>query len=169
MVLEGGLSGLCRRGWRARTAGVWPSWRTRRRRRPLVVALALTVLFLAVDGMVDATAAFWLWPVGYLAWLAVWLVLRVLTAAVADSADATLDERERAIRDRLGYRAFTVLILVNAAVAAFLLTVSGARLPHLGLHAALLLLALTLGVAAGPTAALAWTMPDDDPEDLADV
>jgi hypothetical protein len=87
MVIEGGLSVLCQRAWRARTAGVWPSWRTRRRRRPLVVALALVVLFLAVDGMVDATPAFWLWPVGYLAWLAVWpavwLVLRVLTAALA--------------------------------------------------------------------------------------
>jgi hypothetical protein len=167
MVIEGGLSVLCQRAWRARTAGVWPSWRTRRRRRPLVVALALVVLFLAVDGMVDATPAFWLWPVGYLAWLAVWLVLRVLTAAVADSADATLDERERAIRDRLGFRAFTVLIMVNTGVAGVLVT--GVTMPHLGLHAGLLLLSVTLGVAAAPTAALAWTMPDDDPEDLADA
>ncbi len=45
--------------------------------------------------------------------------------------------RECATRDRLGYRAFTVLIVVNAAAA--------------------------------PTGTLAWTMPDDDPEDLADA
>jgi hypothetical protein len=168
MAIDGGVvARLCGRTARVRTAGRWPRWRTRRRRRLVVAALAVTVLFMVVDGQVDVPLAFWLWPVGYLAWVAWWLVLRALTSAVADSSAAVLDERERAIRDRLGYRAFTVLILVNAAVAGFLFT--GVRMPHLGAHVGLLLLSLTLGAAAVPTGTLAWTMPDDDPEDLADA
>ena len=76
-----------------------PAWRTRWRRRTLVVTTVLIVVATLVAAHLLATRPWWL-LVGFLVGTLFFVALRVLTRGVAEKADGGLDEHDRALRDR---------------------------------------------------------------------
>ncbi|MCP2169198.1 hypothetical protein LX83_006082 [Goodfellowiella coeruleoviolacea] len=157
---------------RARNERLWPSWRNQRRRRLLVRAWAACVLIALAFVYVGLSSV-----VAVFAWLAVELVvlflysaLKVLTRQVTDVPRRLADERELALRNRYAYTGYLTgswcLVVMMAALLPGVASDGAHGLDANQLYClALGLLLLTTGV---PTAQLAWTMPDDDPEDLAD-
>lgn len=154
---------------RRRMARQLPRWRTRARRRTLVVTWLLIPLVMIVMSVALS------WTHVYMAmvflavlasWYPFWLVLRVLTTASAEAVAACLDERERAVRNKLGYVAFNVLITANMLIVFYISANDGD--PIIGVRIMFLLVSCVLLSVSVPTALLAWRMPDDDPEDLDD-
>lgn len=138
-----------------------PAWRTRPRRRGLVVLLAL-VLAAAATAPGDVVVV----VVGLVATCAVGVVLRVLTRGVAESTDAQLDERDRALRDR-AIRWSYVIAMCGVAVVTLYVSIA-AQQPGLTERVIKVLAVLFVGMIVAPTAVLAWMLPSDDPEDVDD-
>lgn len=85
-----------------RYATALPHWRTQRRRRALVIALALTFAFMAVVSVMCAFGITWaplLWLPACLVFLPVWLMLQIVSGRQGDAPEATLDEYEMAQRN----------------------------------------------------------------------
>lgn len=145
-----------------------PGWRNRAHRRPLVVLFLLIVAAMLTGAhlLTTGTGLALDWGVGVLVSLVPWVLLRILTRGVAETAPAQLDERDRGLRNRVLYRAY-VTAIVAMGLAVGYLTVNR-HLPDLADHACLFLLVLLWASSAAPTMFLAWTLPDDDPEDLAE-
>ena len=142
-----------------------PSWRTRGRRRALVVLVVAVLAAMAVwahlnpNEMVLALA-------GIVAVAVLMVVLRVLTRAVAETPRRDLDERDRDLRDAAWRQAYLVTLVVLVLFVGYAMVVGDG--PGGGDQAMRVGLALVLGCVSAPTLALAWTLPNDDPEDLAD-
>ncbi len=153
-----------RRGVMAR----WlPAWRTRSRRRGLaalwtVGPLSLIAMTLSLEWGNPVLP--WIYVPILCSWFPLWMLLRVLTAATAESSTALLDERERQLRDRLGRTAFQVLIACDFLIVLYLSQDDAGSLT--ASKASVLLVCSILLASAVPTALLAWRMPDDDPEDF---
>ncbi|MCO1575952.1 hypothetical protein M8C13_09305 [Crossiella sp. SN42] len=145
----------------------FPDWRTRRHRRRLAVLWTLFPLALIAILLVDLRGTGWflpLWLGVYLGWLSVWGLLRVLTAALTETMSAALDERQRQLRDRAIFLGYHVGLLTLLPVLAYLLL--NMRSPAVGATGAVLLAVAFVVIASAPTVLLAWTLPDDDPEDF---
>lgn len=141
-----------------------PSWRTRARRRTLV-ALVLAIAVAAVVGVHLAPGVIYVPLVGVVAGCVPFLALRLLTRGVAESADGKLDERDRILRDTAMRRSFVVLMYGVGALLAYVVVTQG--FPHLADRLIGLLITAAWAGSIAPTLALAWSLPDDDPDDLA--
>lgn len=141
-----------------------PSWRTRTRRRGLVVlAVAVLACMLAWTQVQPRDL---LWPlVGIVVFGGLMVALRVLTRAVAETPRARLDERDRALRDAAWRRAYIVTLVALALLYVFVRISEAQDLVERAQEAGLWL--LMAGISA-PTLALAWTLEDDDPADTED-
>ncbi|MGO4446415.1 hypothetical protein AB4Z42_24005 [Mycobacterium sp. 2YAF39] len=74
-----------------------PGWRTQRRRRTLVVALAVTFAFMAVVSVMCAFGIGWaplLWLPACMLFFPLWIVLQVVSGRQGDAPEAALDEYE---------------------------------------------------------------------------
>ncbi|HEX9831475.1 MAG TPA: hypothetical protein VGA66_00055 [Mycobacterium sp.] len=74
-----------------------PRWRTQRRRRALVVALAVTFAFMAVVSVMCAFGIRWaplLWLPACVLFYPVWIVLQIVSGRQGDAPQAALDEYE---------------------------------------------------------------------------
>jgi len=74
-----------------------PRWRTRRRRRALVVALAVTFAFMAVICVMCASGIQWaplLWLLACAFFFPLWTVLQIVSGRQGDAPQAALDEYE---------------------------------------------------------------------------
>ncbi|UJW34910.1 hypothetical protein L3Q67_14725 [Saccharothrix sp. AJ9571] len=143
-------------------------WRTRRHRRrfaALVLAGDLILIAAALVARQETAAVFAaLWFGGLVLWLVSFTVLRVLSGRMSTAFSALLDEREREWRHRVnyaGYQTFSVLSLIGFGYLVLIADTADA-----GLRGAMMLAALMVAGLSVPTLALAWSLPDDDPEDF---
>lgn len=141
----------------------YPAWRTRTRRRALVLVVVAGLLGVLGFSLVDG-------PVGGLGLLAsmvvtlgAWFFLRHLVRALPDLPDEALDERQVLVRGEYYRQAFILL----GALCVLAPWVGGLVLSVVGVDAIeptdLFLVAppLTFLVASLPTLATGWCEPDD--------
>lgn len=144
----------------------FPQWRNRRYRRPLVltVVLGLVATFLAVILDVPTGQA---WVLVFLLGVAPWwLLLRVLTAGLAERIAIGLDERERALRDRYAYTGWWLAQVFMLVMFIYWTVAVESNALDLQAYGPALLFTTFAIAAAVPTLLLAWNLPDEDPEDL---
>ncbi|WP_025354276.1 hypothetical protein [Kutzneria albida] len=145
--------------------GLFPGWRTRSRRRALVVTWVVGCLVCLAAGPLAATfselLSYWLAIVAAMCLLH--LLLKAVTSDAAERPRQLLDERELALRGRYGYVGFRVACWSLVAVA---LVPTVTPLGHLGFGTYSLAMPLLLLSTGTPTALLAWHLPDEDPDDV---
>ncbi|MFI6870351.1 hypothetical protein [Nocardia sp. NPDC050406] len=154
-----------------RMAGMLPGWRTRRRRRALVVAVAASIAVLFVIGVLSAFDIRWaplLWLPGAAVFLPSWTMLRIASQGQDNAPAETLDEWE--IAQRNAARSVGLAITQSLALLPVLyLFVAGAVAPeadafHIAYAGASLTLATLLAGGCAPAMILGWTRPDPEPE-----
>ncbi|MBS9373676.1 hypothetical protein [Rhodococcus sp. B50] len=153
------------------TSGWMPNWRTRRRRRILAGAVVTLIALMFVTAIASYftrwAAIAWL-PVT-LAFLPTWTCLQIVSGRQSDAPRHALDERE--IAERNSARSIGLSVaqgLVMLPIFALLWSASIASIDHqaLAYSAGGFALASILFSGCLPAVLLAWTRPDDDPEDL---
>ncbi|EWM14259.1 hypothetical protein [Kutzneria sp. 744] len=145
-----------------------PGWRNRRTRRRVAVAwliAALTTIGLGtVAGSPDSTVLL-VWMVLLLITIMLQLLNKVLTNNMGERSARLLDERELALRGRSSYVGFLVATWsMIAAAVAFAATPIGS----LPLAPFVVLMSLGMLAANTPSALLAWQLPDDEPDPIAE-
>ncbi|MFX1756382.1 hypothetical protein [Rhodococcus sp. As11] len=153
------------------TAGWMPNWRTRRRRRILagaVVALIALMFVTAIASYFTMWAAIVWLPVA-LIFLPTWTCLQIVSGRQSDAPRHALDERE--IAERNSARSIGLSVaqgLLMLPIFALLWSASIASIDHraLAYSAGGFALASILFSGCLPAVLLAWTRPDDDPEDV---
>ncbi len=161
-----------KRAWRHRHR--FPRWRSRARRRVLVLVLGALMTALIGASLwtyTDAPAAYTLVLVLILGFLALWTMLQIVSAR-GDAPRDALDEYELALRDRARSVGLTVTQCAAFVPAVALMVLGQAdslptRLAYTG--GLLVIVALVIG-SVTPTVILAWTRPDPDVDpDLEDL
>ncbi|WP_435594962.1 hypothetical protein [Tsukamurella tyrosinosolvens] len=151
-----------------------PSWRTRSRRRILVVALAAIYVFMFVVGVLchfDVPLAPLLWLPACVLLIPTWTMVQIVSGRHGDAPAAALDEWEVEQRNEARSIGFTVTSnLVMLAVAYTVITSviakpDGNNAWHYA-SGLFTLVALLIGMTT-PAMILAWTRPDADAEDAA--
>ncbi|MFC3961928.1 hypothetical protein [Nocardia jiangsuensis] len=153
----------------ARTGAWLPGWRTRSRRRALVLALAALFAAMVAVGAVcvgNMRIGPLLWMVPVLLFLPTWTVLQVVSSRQSDAPRNALDEYEVAERDAARSIGLTVTQSV-AIIPAFALVI-GASLESLsvgfGYACGLWTITALLIGGCSPAMILAWNRPDPEPE-----
>jgi heme A synthase len=101
--------------------------------------------------------------VGIVVVAALMVMLRLLTRAVAETPRRDLDERDRDLRDAAWRQAYVLTLVALAVFVTYAMVVGGA--PEAGNQAMRMGVVFLLCCVSAPTLALAWTLPNDDPED----
>ena len=145
-----------------------PAWRTQRRRRILVTALAITFAFMAVVSVMCAFGIDWaplLWLPACLAFFPLYLVLQIVSGRQGDAPDAALDEYELAQRNSA--RSIGLTVTQNLMLLPIFYLIFGAVQTEgtdTDMAYAGGLMALTVLLIGGclPAMILGWTRPDPD-------
>jgi peptidoglycan/LPS O-acetylase OafA/YrhL len=145
-----------------------PGWRGRRTRRRvaavwLVSAVALCGLSLAAA--TGSTYPLFAWLLLLLITTALQMLNKVLTSNISERTARLLDERELALRGRCGYVGFLVATWSMVAAAVIFAVTPIGRLP-VGPY--VLLMSLVMLASSTPSALLAWQLPDDEPDPIAE-
>ncbi|MBF6068615.1 hypothetical protein IU443_11880 [Nocardia farcinica] len=151
--------------------GRWlPGWRTRTRRRALVIALAVEFAALIAIGAIclaSMTIGPLLWLVACVLFLPTWTILQVVSSRQSDAPRDALDEREIAERDSARSIGLTITQTL-AMLPAFVLIVASSlneTNPGFGYACGLWIVTALLIGGCSPAMILAWNRPDPDPED----
>ena len=151
-----------------RRARKLPGWRTRKRRRTLVLVVAAADAGLIVAAGVFKTTPPWvfflLWLGAFAAGSTGFALLRILTGRISGGFSRLLDEREREWRHRITFVGYQVLVALM--IVAMLYAMAVADLPGGGWRGATMLSALLVTGSTIPSIVLGWSLPDDDPEDF---
>ncbi|QBJ97402.1 hypothetical protein ERC79_16750 [Rhodococcus sp. ABRD24] len=155
----------------AQTSKWLTGWRTRSRRRALVVVLIALFagLFATAAGSYFSETITLAWVGLVLLFLPVWTILQIVSSRQSDAPRLALDEREIAERNSarsIGLTAVQWLLLVPILALTWGTTFDGIdhrALAYSGGTAALT--ALLLGGCL-PAMILAWSLPDPDPDDF---
>jgi MFS family permease len=148
-----------------------PRWRSRHRRRILVVGLALTFgLFLGVS-VACAFGVEWaplLWLLACLAFFPLWIALQIVSGRRGDAPQGALDEYEVAQRDSarsigLSVTQYLVLIPVFYLIVGSVLTDGTDE--NMAYAGGLMVVSMLLIGGCTPAMILGWTRPDPLPED----
>lgn len=146
-----------------------PRWRTQRRRRILVVGLAVILLTMAVVGVVclnDMETGPLLWLPVCGAFLVTWTVLQIVSGRQGDAPRDALDEWEVQQRDSARSIGLTVTQTLTFVPAMFLIVAGALDLDidrtNLVYSAGLFVLTALIVGACAPAMILAWTRPDPD-------
>ncbi len=162
------------RRWEAqgrRTADLLPSWRTRERRRFLVVVVAAALGTLFLTGLLCAFDLRWapvVWAPAALVFVPAWGILRVGAGRLDNAPSQALDEMQ--IEQRDAARSIGLAITQSfTVIPVFYLILSGAFFPdtnafHTAYAGGTMTLAALLAGGCTPGMILAWTRPDPDPE-----
>lgn len=154
----------------AQTASWLPRWRTRTRRRALVVALAVvfTGMFVTAVGSYFSDTIVLGWVALLVLFLPIWTTLQIVSSRQSDAPRFALDERE--IAERNSARSIGLTVLQWLMLLPIFALTWGAGFDGID-HRALaysgggtVLSALLLGGCL-PAMILAWTIPDPDPDD----
>lgn len=153
----------------ARTGAWLPGWRTRSRRRALVLALAaLFAAMIAVGALcaVDMRIGPLLWMGPVLLFLPTWTVLQVVSSRQGDAPRQALDEYEIAERDAARSIGLTITQSVAIIpVAVLIIAASAEKLsPELGYACGLWGITALLIGGCSPAMILAWNRPDPEVE-----
>ena len=149
-----------------------PTWRTRSRRRSLVVALGAVYVFMFVVGVLCHLGVQWgpiLWLPACLAFFPVWVAVQVVSGRQGDAPASTLDEWEIEQRNEARSIGFTVTQNLVLLAAAYTVVTSVLAAPdgNTNWHYAAGLFTLVALLVGGTTPAmiLAWTRSDPVAED----
>ncbi|RDI43719.1 hypothetical protein [Nocardia mexicana] len=154
-----------------RTSGMLPGWRSRARRRALVVAVAAAIAVLFVVGVLCAFDLRWaplIWLPAAAVFLPAWTVLRIVSQRQDSAPTPTLDEFEIAQRNTARSIGLTLTQSLTLVPLLYLIA-AGAVFPEADAFrtayagGAMALAALLAGGCA-PGMILGWTQPDPEPE-----
>lgn len=145
-----------------------PAWRTRRRRRALVVTLGASfaaMTLISAFCLVDMLAAL-LWLPVTAGFLLAWTTLQVVSGRQSDAPRDALDERELRQRDSARSIGLTVtqLLVMAPAVALLIAGASDGAITFPAYPAALFLLTALLIGGCTPAMILAWNRTDPEPD-----
>ncbi|WFR72128.1 hypothetical protein P9209_27195 [Prescottella defluvii] len=149
-----------------------PRWRTQRRRRALVVVLAVILLGMVAVGVVcvnDVQTGPLLWLPVCVAFLVTWTILQIVSGRQGDAPRDALDEWEVQQRDSARSIGLTVTQTLTFVPAMFLIVAGALDLDidrtNLAYSAGLFVLTTLVIGACAPAMILAWTRPDPDTDD----
>ncbi|MFI6047718.1 hypothetical protein ACIA8C_39300 [Nocardia sp. NPDC051321] len=154
-----------------RLAGMLPRWRTRARRRALVITVVASLFAMFATGVLSAFDLRWAPMVSLpavLVFLPSWTMLRIASQGHDHAPAQTLDEWEIAQRNTARSVGLTITqALVIAPV--FYLVYSGAIFPEANAFqtayaGGIMALAALLAGGCSPAMILGWTRPDPDQE-----
>jgi hypothetical protein len=151
-------------------ANALPGWRNQRRRRALVVVLAVTFAFMFGVGVVCAFGVTWaplLWLPACLLFFPSWMALQIVSGRQGDAPEAALDEFE--IQQRNSARSIGLTVTQNLMLLPIGYLIIGSVLTRgtdVSMAYAGGLMALTVLMVGGcmPAMILGWTRSDMDPE-----
>ena len=152
----------------ARYAAWLPGWRNRRvRRRALLAWLACAVATLVVGLFAGdiRSAVFLVWWGLLVITVVLQMLNKVLTNNIGERTARLLDERELALRGRCGYVGFLVAVWSMVIAAMVLASTPLGSTPFGPFVLLVSLIALASNV---PTGLLAWQLPDDEPDPIAE-
>lgn len=148
-----------------------PRWRTRRRRRALVLTVAASFLIMATTAVLCAlgfkTAAL-LWLPACALFFPVWIALQIVSSRQGDAPEAALDEFEVAQRNSARSIGLTITQYLMLLPITYLLIGAihglgaGEDVAYAG---ALMVLTVLLIGGCAPAMILAWVQPDPVAED----
>ncbi|NLE81560.1 MAG: hypothetical protein GX610_18655 [Rhodococcus sp.] len=147
-----------------------PNWRTQRRRRILVVALAASFTFMLAVGVVShfsMTVGPMLWLPAIFICLPIWTILQIVSGRRGDAPRDVLDEWELQQRDSARSIGLTITQTITLVPIFYLLLAGsfGAEAPNYPYAGGLLVLTTILIGGCTPAMILAWTTPDPEPDD----
>ncbi|WP_307787166.1 hypothetical protein [Mycolicibacterium mengxianglii] len=147
-----------------------PGWRTRARRRTLVVALVATFLFMFAVGVLCAVGIQWaplLWLPACAVFFPVFTVLQIVSGRQGDAPEAALDEFEVAQRNSarsIGLTITQYLMMIPAFYLVFGATFTDGADPNMAYAGGLMVLTVLVAGGSAPAMILGWIRPDPDPE-----
>lgn len=153
-----------------KTAQSLPGWRTQRRRRSLVIGLAVTFAFMFAVGVVYAFGVKWvalLWLPACAVFMPMWVVLQIVSGRQGDAPEAALDEYEIAQRNSARSIGLTVtqnLMMIPIAYLIFGAAITGGTDQNMAYAGGLMALAVLLVGGSTPAMILGWSRRDPDPE-----
>jgi hypothetical protein len=145
-----------------------PGWRTQRRRRSLVVGVAITFAFMAAVSLLCAFGSRWaplLWLPACLIFFPLWLALQIVSGRQGDAPHATLDEFELSQRNSARSIGLTVtqnLMLLPIGYLIIGSVASGGTGTDMAYAGGLMALTVLLIGGCTPAMILGWTRPDPD-------
>ncbi|CAN3130612.1 hypothetical protein ACNUDN_22050 [Mycobacterium sp. smrl_JER01] len=145
-----------------------PKWRSRRRRRALVIALGFTFAFMAAVSLLCAFGIQWaplLWLPACAVFFPVWVVLQIVSGRQGDAPHATLDEYELAQRNSarsIGLTITQYLMLLPVGYLIFGAVITGGADVDMAYAGGLMALTALLIGGCAPAMILGWTRPDPD-------
>ncbi|GAA5094343.1 hypothetical protein [Nocardia iowensis] len=148
-----------------------PGWRTRSRRRMLVVGLALTFAFMLAVSVLCAFGVQWaplLWLPASVVFFPLWIMLQIVSGRRGDAPGAVLDEFELAQRDSARSIGLTVtqnLMMIPIAYLIVGAVITEGTNESMAYAGGLMALVMLLVGGCTPAMVLGWTRPDPEPED----
>lgn len=148
-----------------------PKWRTRRRRRTLVVGLALSFAAMLVVSVLAAFGIEWAplaWLPACLAFTALWVAVQIVSGRRGDAPQGALDEYEVAQRDSarsIGLSITQYLVTIPIFYLIFGAVITDGTDQNMAYAGGLMAITMLLIGGCSPAMILAWTRPDPLPED----
>lgn len=149
-----------------------PGWRTRRRRRALVIALLATFVVMFAISVLCAFGLRWAplwWLPASLVFVLVWSVLQIVSSGRGDAPAPALDEFEIAQRNSARSIGLTVtqnLMLIPVGYLIFGSVGTGGADGDMAYAGGLMALTVLLVGGCSPAMILGWTRPDMEPDDV---
>lgn len=148
-----------------------PGWRTQRRRRGLVIALAATFTFMFGVAVLCAFGVWWaplLWLPACLVFFPLWTVLQIVSGRRGDAPRGALDEFEIAQRDSarsIGLAVTQHLMMIPIAYLIFGAVITRGADESMAYAGGLMALTVLLVGGCTPAMILSWSRPDPVAED----
>jgi hypothetical protein len=143
-----------------------PGWRTQRRRRALVVALAVTFGFMAVVSVMCAFGIRWaplLWLPACVLFFPLWIVLQIVSGRQGDAPQGALDEYEMQQRNSarsIGLTVTQYLMLLPIFYLIFGAVSTGGTDVDMAYAGGLMATTVLLIGGCLPAMILGWIRPD---------
>jgi hypothetical protein len=148
-----------------------PNWRTRQRRRVLVVALAVTLAVMFAISVVRAFGVEWaplLWLPACFAFFPLWISLQIVSGRHGDAPQGALDEFELAQRDSarsIGLSVTQYLMIIPIFYLIFGAALTDGKDENMAYAGGLMSVTMLLVGGCVPAMVLGWSRPDPLPED----
>jgi uncharacterized membrane protein len=145
-----------------------PHWRTQRRRRGLVVALAVTFAFMAVVSVMCAFGIRWaplLWLPACVLFFPLWIVLQIVSGRQGDAPQGALDEYEMQQRNSarsIGLTFTQNLMLLPIFYLIFGSVITGGTDVNMAYAGGLMATTVLLIGGCLPAMILGWIRPNPD-------
>ncbi|MCK0176141.1 MULTISPECIES: hypothetical protein [Mycobacteriaceae] len=148
-----------------------PGWRTRRRRRQLVGALAATFVAMFAVSIACAVGVEWaplLWLPACVVFYPLWIALQIVSGRQGDAPQGALDEFEIAQRDAARSVGLTItqyLMLIPIFYLIFGAVITDGADENMAYAGGLMALTVLLVGGCTPAMVLGWVRPDPVGED----